>query len=108
MSIRQTAQKYCLDRRTISKILENPVPPGYKRSKKVLKPKLDEHTEFIDQIIAQDKQNPKKQRHTIKRIFDRLKTERNFTGSYQTVRNYVKRTVPINKEMYVPLEGFVA
>jgi len=45
------------------------------------KPKLGPYVDRIRQILAQDRLAPKKQRHTAKRIFDRLKSE-GYTGSY--------------------------
>ncbi len=37
---------------------------------------------MIDAILDEDKQRPAKQRHTAKRIFDRLRDEHQFTGGY--------------------------
>ncbi len=34
---------------------------------------------------------PRKQRHTAKRVYDRLVTEKGFTGSYSAVQRYVKK-----------------
>lgn len=45
---------------------------------------------FIDQILAADKNAPRKQRHTAKRIYDRLVAEMGFTGSYRRVCDYVR------------------
>jgi hypothetical protein len=36
-------------------------------------------------VLEQDKQEPKKQRHTAKRIFDRLKVERGYGFGYASV-----------------------
>jgi hypothetical protein len=44
----------------------------------------------IDAILNDDKQKPVKQRHTAKRIFDRLKDEHQFTGGYTIVKDYVR------------------
>jgi transposase len=54
--------------------------------------KLDAASEFIDQILRADVSAPAKQRHTARRIFDRLKAEvPGFRGSERSVRGYVKR-----------------
>jgi transposase len=45
---------------------------------------------FIDQILQADKNAPRKQRHTAKRIYDRLVAERGFTGLYRRVCEYVR------------------
>jgi transposase len=103
LSIRQAAKEFELHRTTIKKMLKNPVPPGYCRNKAVKFPVLNDHIAFIDAIMIADKVAPKKQRHTIRRIYNRLVTERNFTGGYTTVRDYVRKNYKHHKEMFVPL-----
>jgi transposase len=74
MSIRQAAREFGLARKTIRKMLAYAVPPGYERKKPVKRPKLGPWLGIIDQILEDDKSQPKKQRHTAKRIWDRLPT----------------------------------
>jgi len=57
----------------------------------------------IDAILSDDKQRPAKQRHTAKRIFDRLKDEHKFTGGYTIVKDYVRSATLRGQEMFVPL-----
>jgi len=57
----------------------------------------------IDAILSDDKQRPVKQRHTAKRIFDRLKDEHQFTGGYTIVKDYVRSAMLRSQEMFVPL-----
>ena len=45
----------------------------------------------------------RKQRHTAKRIFERLRDEHAFKGGYTTVKNYVREHGRRNREMFVPL-----
>lgn len=66
------ARDFGLARKTIGKMLEYSVPPGYQRQKPVLRPKLGPWQGVIDAILEDDKQRPRKQRHTAKRIFTRL------------------------------------
>ena len=47
---------------------------------------------------------PRKQRHTAKRVYDRLVDERGFTGSYSTVLRYVREWRQGNRE---PGDGYV-
>lgn len=47
--------------------------------------------EIIDTWLTEDQQRRRKQRHTAKRVFDRLVDEHGFTGSYSPVQRYVKR-----------------
>jgi transposase len=58
---------------------------------------------LIDAILIDDKQRPAKQRHTAKRIFDRLKEEHQFTGGYTIVKDYVRSATLRGQEMFVPL-----
>lgn len=102
-SIRQVAKEFGVNRRTVSKMLAHSAPPGYSREKKPYSSKLGAYFEFIDKVLADDKNQPKKQRHTIKRIFDRLKVEQGFQGGYNTVRDYVAKQRSGSKEMFCPL-----
>ncbi|WP_238565557.1 IS21 family transposase, partial [Bifidobacterium minimum] len=54
-------------------------------------PKLDAFRPVVDGWLAADRFMPGKQRHTAKRVFDRLVTEHGFDGSYSVVQRYVKR-----------------
>jgi transposase len=58
---------------------------------------------IIDQILMDDQSQPKKQRHTAKRIWDRLKAEHRFGGGYTVVKDYVRQTRLRHKEVFVPL-----
>jgi hypothetical protein len=44
----------------------------------------------IDAILEEDKQRPAKQRHTARRIFDRLRAEHAFTDGHTIVKDYVR------------------
>ena len=79
------------------------LPPGYERKKQVLRPKLGPWLGIIDQILVDDKAQHKKQRHTAKRIFDRLKAEHAFSGGYTIVKDYVRQARLTHKEVFVPL-----
>ena len=57
---------------------ENSLPPGYRREKPVRRPRLVDWQGVIDAILQEDKQRPKKQRHSAKRIFERVKAEYSF------------------------------
>ncbi len=61
--------------RTVRKMLRYAVPPGYRREQAVKRPKLGPWLGVIDAILKDDQNQPKKQRHTAKRIFDRLREE---------------------------------
>jgi len=103
MSIREAARQFGLSRKTIRKMMQFSLPPGYERKKPVARPKLGPWLGVIDQILVDDQSQPKKQRHTAKRIFDRLKTEHAFGGGYTIVKDYVRQARLRHKEVFVPL-----
>ena len=49
-------------------MLGHSVAPGYRRGEERHRPKLAAHIGFIDQILADALDAPKKRRHTIQRI----------------------------------------
>ena len=67
------------------------------------RPKLDAFVGIIDQILLDDKNRQKKQRHTAKRILERLRDEHGFTGGLTIVTNYVREKKRRNQEVFVPL-----
>ncbi len=103
MSIRQTARVFNLHRQTVRKMLEYSVPPGYQRKSPPHRPKLAAYVGIIDQILKSDQTVPKKQRHTVKRIFERLRDEHGFPGHYTIVKDYVREKRLRTQEMFVPL-----
>jgi transposase len=103
MSGRAAAREFGLARKTVGKMLEYSAPPGYRRQKPVRRPKLGPWQGTIDAILEDDKQRPRKQRHTAKRIFERLRAEHAYTGGYTIVKDYVRSSKIGGQEMFVPL-----
>src|SRR5919199_6001668 len=103
MSQRQAAREFGIDPKTVAKMLRFSVPPGYRRSKPPVRPKLDGFTGLIDRILEEDRGRPRKQRHTARRIFQRLKAEHGFTGGETIVKAYVRERRLQGREMFVPL-----
>ena len=103
LSQRELSRKYGLHRDTIRKMLEFSIPPGYQRKKPPHKPKLAPFIGVIDSILESDKDKPRKQRHTAKRIFDRIQDEHGYSGGYTTVKDYVRGKRLRCREMFVPL-----
>ena len=103
MSSREAARVFGVDPRTIAKMLAFSFPPGYRRSQPVRRPKLDAFTGIIDQTLEADKLVPKKQRHTSKRIFERLRDEHDFEGGITIVKDYIFAAKQRQREMFVPL-----
>ena len=103
MSTREAARVFGLHRDTVRKMLEYSVPPGYRRQSPPHRPKLERFTGVIDRILESDLSVPRKQRHTAKRIFERLRDEHGFGGQYTSVKDYVREHRRRSQEMFVPL-----
>ena len=102
-SKRAAARRFGIDPRTVAKMMAFSVPQGYVRSKPPVRPKLDPYVSIIDKILADDTSRPKKQQHTSKRIFERLRDEHGFTGGVTIVKDYVAGVQQRAREMFVPL-----
>jgi hypothetical protein len=102
-SRREAARVFGLSRDTISKMCRYSAPPGYVRSKAPERPKLGPLVPVIDAILEADKTAPPKQRHTAKRIFERLRIEHGYAGGYTVVKDYVRIARARSREVFVPL-----
>ena len=87
---------------TLKKILAHPEPPGYCLQEPRPKPKMGPYLERIAQIIEEDKALPKKQRHTAKRIYERLR-EMGYGGKYTQVKETVREILRVKQEVFMPL-----
>ena len=103
MSKSAAARLFGINRKTVSKMLEHSVPPGYRRTGPPVRPKLDQFIAIINQILEEDRSLLKKQRHTAKRIFERLRDEHGFTGGITIVTDYVREKKRRTREVFVPL-----
>ncbi len=103
LSGRQIARDFGISRDSVSKILAYSEPPGYRRTAPIKRPKLDEYIDQIDHWLEEDKGRPRKQHHTAKRIFERLRDECSFDGGYTIVKDYVRSKKRGSREMFVPL-----
>ena len=54
-------------------------------------PVLGEYIPLINEWLEGDVTAPRKQRHTAKRIYDRLRAEASYTGGYSSVKRYVRK-----------------
>lgn len=102
VSRRQVLRETGLHWKTLRKILQHSEPPGYRQQKPRAKKKLGPYLERIEQILQDDKAMPRKQRHTAKRLWERLKEE-GFTGGYTAVKDAVRELVQRTQEVFVPL-----
>ena len=103
MSVREASRVFGLHRDTVRKMLANAAPQGYTRQSPPRRPKLEPYTGVIDAILEADAKVPRKQRHTAKRIFERLRDEYGFDGQHTIVKDYVREHRRQVREMFVPL-----
>ena len=71
--------------------------------------KIDPYAHLVDEWLEADRLLPRKQRHTIRRVHDRLLAETDYDGEYSTTMRYVHRWREANRgvpdrEGYVRLE----
>jgi transposase len=103
VSRREVARRLGISRDAVAKMCRYEAPPGYVRTKSVAFPKLGPLIGVIEAILDADETAPVKQRHTAKRIWQRLRDEHGFTGGYTTVKDYVRRVRTRRREVFVPL-----
>ena len=107
LSTHALARKYGVHRRTVRQALESPLPPPRKRPEGRPAPKLGEWRALIDSWLEADRGAPRKQRHTAKRIDERLRDEHGVEVSERQVRRYVRerrqQLGELVDEVFVPL-----
>lgn len=102
LSKRQACQKFKLHWDTLQKILQHVEPPGYRKRKEREKPVLGPFVVMIHEILEADKKAPPKQRHTAKRILQRLR-EAGYQGGRTSVQDEVQRWRQRSAEVFMPL-----
>lgn len=103
VSKRQILRETGMHWTTLEKILAHSTPPGYRRSGPRVRPKIDPHLPWIGAILASDKAVPRKQRHTAKRIWERLSDECGYQGGYTAVKDVVREIRRTTQEVFMPL-----
>jgi transposase len=103
MSRREACRKYNLNFRTIQKILKHPEPPEKPKEYARAKPKIGPFISVIHEILVADKKIHSKQRHTGKRIFERLRDEHGYTGGITVVRDEIRHWKQQTAEVFMPL-----
>jgi transposase len=90
-SIRELADRHHVHRRTVRQALDSAVPPPRKAYPPRPRPAMDPYVQVIDGWLVADKDVPRKQRHTARRVWQRLVAEHGATLSEVTVSRYVAR-----------------
>jgi transposase len=90
LSIRALAERYGVHRRAVRQALASPLPPAKRAAVGRLAPRLGPYRALIDGWLEADREAPRKQRHTAKRVWQRLVDEHGAEVAETTVRDYVR------------------
>jgi transposase len=90
-SIRELADRHRVHRRTVRQALDSAVPPPRKAYRPRPRPAIDAYASVIDGWLLADRGVPRKQRHTARRVWQRLVAEHGAAVSEVTVSRYVAR-----------------
>jgi len=108
LSIRELAVRHGVHRRTVRQALESALPPPRKTYPARARPAIDPYREVIDDWLIADQDAPRKQRHTARRVWERLVAEHDAALAEVTVSRYVAvRRVElgiVDKEVFVGQE----
>jgi transposase len=105
LSIRQLARRHGVHRRAVRQALSSALPPNKSRPAARPAPALGPYRQVIDGWLEADKDAPRKQRHTAKRIHQRLVDEYGASVAVTTVRDYVRarrRKLGLHAEAFCP------
>ena len=91
LSIRELAERHRVHRRTVRQALASSVPPTRQAYAVRGKPAIGPWTGVIDGWLVADQEAPRKQRHTARRVWQRLIAEHGAVVSETTVSRYVGR-----------------
>ena len=106
ISQRNIARQLHISRNTVAKYCEGcAVPWERKVPEREMSVLTEEIAKFIESCLADDEtEHLKKQKHTAKRIYDRLVAEKGFSGGESTVRRKVSELKARQPKVFIPLE----
>ena len=90
MSIRALAKRHGVHRRTVRQALADATPPARRVPQRVA-PATGPYVDLVRRWLIEDMSAPRKQRHTARRIWQRLTEEEGAQVGESTVRNLVAR-----------------
>jgi transposase len=103
ISMRQACSEYHLNFRTIRKIVRQPEPVPFRAPPPRAQPVLGPFLAILQGIVDDDRHAPPKQRHTARRIYERLRDEHGYPGCPSIVRDAVRAYKQSQAEVFVPL-----
>lgn len=106
LSQREIARRLGISRNTVARYCEGRNVPWEGRSVENRKPRVitPEVEAFVKCCLDEDRENNRpKQKHTAKRIYDRLCTETGFRGGESTIRRLVREMKAKLPQVYIPL-----
>ncbi len=106
LSIRELARRHGVHRRAVRQALESPVPPPKRSPQDRPAPALGPFRAIVDAWLLADREVPRKQRHTARRVWQRLVAEHGAVVSERQVARYVRerrRELGELGEAFVPL-----
>ena len=103
LSMRAACSEYGLNFRTVKKIVQQTEPSTFQLDTPRDKPVLGPFIPIIQQILQEDRLAPAKQRHSGRRIFERLRDEHGYKGGVSVVRDAIRQFKQSQAEVFVPL-----
>jgi transposase len=103
MGLNELARTFHHSKRKIRAILSEAEPSGYPR-RRAGPSILDPYKPLIDAILQADETAPRKQRHTARKIYRRLRDEHGYAGGPERVRLYVRSQQRRQAETFIPLD----
>ena len=104
VSLRELERRYRVHRRDIRLALSTTEPPPARKRPEREAPKLGAHHALIDEWLLADQNAPRKQRHTARRVWQRLCEEHGCDVSERAVSKHVRAR---RRELGLGVEGFV-
>lgn len=98
------ATRVGVSRHAVCKALSSSAPPKYRLTRPRSCPVIGKVQHLIEEMLRSDVGQPKKQQHTARRIYIRLRDEYGFEGSEPSVRKYVAKLRKRPPEVFIPLE----
>ena len=102
ISKRAACRRFRLNFRTIQKIFHNEMPADYDRTASSAT-KITPFLPIIQGYLDEDKSLPPKQRHTGKRIYERLRDEHGYSYTYRSVNKALEKLRAKSKPLFMPL-----